>query len=65
MKLFLVKSINDIGDVVYTKVVAANDWNEALNLVSNTMNYSMDDLVSGIIPDAVVGPNIYKPTILI
>ena len=65
MKLFLVKSRNDLGDIVYTTVVAANDWNESLNLVSNTYSYNMYDLESEIIPDAVVGPNIFKPTILI
>lgn len=65
MKLFLVKSRNDLGDIVYTTVVAANNYNESLNLVSNTYSYNMDDLESEIIPDAVVGPNIFKPTILI
>jgi hypothetical protein len=65
MKLFLVKSRNDIGDIIYTTVVAANDWNDSLNLVSSVMNYCMDDLESEIIPNAVVGVNIVKPTILI
>ena len=65
MKLYLVKSRNYLGDMVYTTVVAANDWNESLNLVSNTHGYNMDDLDSEVIPDAVVGPNIFKPTILI
>jgi hypothetical protein len=65
MKLFLVKSRNDLGDIVYTTVVAANNRNESLNLVSNAHSYNMDDLESEIIPDAVVGPNIFKPTILI
>jgi hypothetical protein len=65
MKLFLVKSRNDIGDIVYTTVVAANNWNESMNIVSHTYNYNMDDLESEIIPNAVVTANIIKPTILI
>lgn len=65
MKLFLVKSRNDIGDIVYTTVVAANDWNESMNLVSHTYDHNMDDLESEIIPNAVVTADIVKATILI
>lgn len=65
MKLFLVKSRNDIGDVVYTTVVAANDCNESMNLVSHAYGYNMDDLESEIIPNAVVTADIVKATILI
>jgi hypothetical protein len=65
MKLFLVKNRNEIGDISYITVVAANNWNESLNLVSHTYNYDMDDLESEIIPNAVVTADIIKPTILI
>lgn len=65
MKPFLVQSRNDIGDVISTNIVAANNSNDALNLVCHTYSYDMNETNCEIIPNLVVAPNILISTILL